>query len=112
MDNKKTLKSEYKERKIIGAVFRVVNTKNGMYLLDYTPDLRAKQNAFNFIISIDSCFHYKLQKDWMEFGGKAFNFEILETLEKKKEQTHNDFIDDLKTLEQFWGEKLDPLKRY
>jgi hypothetical protein len=42
----------------------------------------------------------------------VFTFEILETIEKKNEQTQEDFTTDLKTLAQMCGEKLDPSKRY
>jgi hypothetical protein len=49
---------------------------------------------------------------WTAFGDKAFIFEILEALEKKKEQTQDEFIDDLKMLEQLWKEKLDSSTRY
>jgi hypothetical protein len=112
MDRRKTLISEYKQRKIIGGIYRVTNTKNGRYLLDYTPNLQARQNAFDFMASSGSLFDYRLQKDWETFGEKAFTFEVLETIEQKKEQTRDGFIADLKTLAQLWSEKLDPSTRY
>ena len=112
MDRRKTLINEYKQRKIIGGIYRVTNTCNGMYLFGCATNLQAKQNAFDFMVSSGSCFHYKLKKDWAAFGGKAFNFEMLEALEKKKDQTNDEFIDDLKVLAQLWSEKLDSSKRY
>jgi hypothetical protein len=112
LDRKKELQKEYKERKIIGGVFRVVNTTNGKYLLDYTPNLQAKQNAFNFMVTQSSCFDYKLRSDWESSGGGAFTFETLDTLVKKDIQTPEEFQNDLKTLAQMWSEKLDPKKRY
>jgi hypothetical protein len=112
MDKRKTLINEYKQRKVIGGIYRVTNTRNGMYLLDYAPNLQAKRNAFDFMVSSGSCLDYRLQKDWTAFGGKAFIFEILETLEKKNEQTQDEFIDDLKMLEQLWIKKLDSSMRY
>ena len=112
MDRRKSLVNEYKQRKIIGGIFRVTNARNGMYLLDYTPNLLARQNAFDFMASSGSCFDYKLRKDLDMFGNAAFTFEILETLEKKKEQSQDEFIEDLKTLAQMWSEKLDSSTRY
>jgi len=112
MDRRKALKTEYKEGKIVGGVYRVTNTRNGMYLLDYTVNLQAKQNSFNFMVSFGSCLDYRLKEDLAALGGKAFIFEILEALEKKKEQSRDDFIDDLKMLMQLWGEKLDSSTRY
>jgi hypothetical protein len=112
MNRKKTLISEYKQRKIIGGIFRVKNTNNGKYLLDYTPNLQAKQNSFAFMSSSSSCFDYKLKKDWEMFGSRAFTFDIIATLEKKAEQTQDEFMNDLQTLAQLWSEKTDPLTRY
>jgi hypothetical protein len=112
MDKRKTLLNEYKQRKIIGGIYRLTNTSNGMYFLDHATNIQAKQNSFNFMVSSGSCFHYKLQKDWEEFGGKVFMFEILDTIEKKKDQSQNKFIDDLRMLEQMWSEKLNASNRY
>jgi hypothetical protein len=112
MDRRKTLTNEYKQGKIIGGIYRVTNTLNGMYLLDYAINLQAKQNMFNFMASSGSCLDYRMKKDWTAFGGKAFIFETLEVLEKKKEQTQDEFINDLKMLEQLWSEKLDSSTRY
>ncbi len=83
-----------------------------MYLLDHAANLQAKQNLFDFMVSSGSCSEYKLKKDWGEFGSQAFTFDVLETLEKKKEQTQQEFEDDLKILEQIWIDKLDSKKRY
>ena len=112
MDKRKTLKNEYKQGKIVGGIYRVANTRNEMYLLDYAANLQSKQNSFNFMVSSGSCLDYRLKKDLAEFGVQAFIFEILEALEKKPEQTRDEFIDDLKLLGQLWSEKLDPSKRY
>ena len=112
MDNRKVLINDYKQRKIIGGIYRITNTCNGMYLLNYATNLQAKQNSFSFMVSSGSCFDYKLKKDWTEFGGKSFTFETLETLEKKKDQSQEEFEEDLKVLQQIWSEKLDSSKRY
>lgn len=112
MDRKRTLINEYKQRRVVGGVYRLTNTRNGRYLLEYATDLQAKQNGFNFMVSTGACFNYKLQKDWDAFGGKVFAFEILEAIEKKKEQSQAEFTDDLKVLERMWSEKLDASNRY
>ena len=112
MDRKKELIQEYKQRKITGGVFRVVNTRNGKYLLDYTPNIEAKQNAFNFTSAQGSCVDYKLRRDCETFGSQAFVFEVLATLVKKSEQTQEEFLDDLKALAQLWAEKMDASLRY
>ncbi len=112
MDRRKELKDEYRQGKVTGGVYRLVNTCRGMYLLDYTPNLQAKQNSYNFAISTGSCLDFRLKEDWESFGGETFAFEILEALDKKKEQSQDEFMDDLKMLKQLWGDKLDPSNRY
>jgi hypothetical protein len=112
MENRTSLKNEYKQRKIAGGIFRLNNTKNGRYLLEHTPNLQAKENSFNFMVSTDTCFHYKLKEDWDIFGGSVFIFEVLEEIDKKKEQSQQEFISDLEMLEKLWSEKLDASKRY
>jgi hypothetical protein len=112
LDRKKELQKEYKERKITGGVFRVVNNTNGKYLLDCTPDLQARQNAFNFMVTQSSCFDYKLAGEWEAHGPGAFFFEVLDTLVKKDTQSPEEFQADLKTLAGMWSEKLDAAKRY
>ena len=64
------------------------------------------------MVSSNSCFEYSLQKDWAEFGSAAFTFEILETLEKKTDQSQDSFLDDLNMLKEMWSLKLDASKRY
>jgi hypothetical protein len=67
--DKKTLTNEYKQRKVIGGIYRVTNTRSGKYILDYTTNLQAKQNAFDFMTSSGSCLDYRLRNDLEEFGG-------------------------------------------
>jgi len=110
--DRKTLTDEYKQRKVLGGIFRITNTMNGKYYLGFAPVLQAKQNSFNFMISTGSCMYYELKQDWAEFGSDAFKFEILEEIEKKKDQTPGDFNEDLITLHGFWKEKLDASRRY
>ena len=40
---------------------------------------------------MNSCVHPRLKDDWVRFGGRAFRFDELETLEKKPEQNDSDF---------------------
>jgi hypothetical protein len=112
MEDRKARVNEYKERKIIGGVFRVINTRNGRYLLDYATDLKAKQNSFNFMVTTNASFDYKMDSDWKEFGAAAFTFEVLDALEKKKDQSQEQFVEDLKTLKQMWVEKGEVGERY
>jgi hypothetical protein len=110
--DRKTLKEEYKQNKVIGGIYRVTNTRNGKYLFNYAPNIQAKQNAFEFAASSNTVFDNRLRGDWESLGGGAFSFEVLETLEKKKDQTQEQFITDLEALAQMWNEKLESSTRY
>jgi hypothetical protein len=110
--DKKVLKEEYKQRKISGGIYRVVNTRNGKYVFGYAVDIQAKQNSFNFLGSSGACRDPRAVKDWQTFGNGVFSFEVLETLEKKKDQTQEQFIEDLETLAGIWDEKLGKGNRY
>ena len=112
IDRRKKLINEYKQLKQSGGIYKITNSLSGMYLLGHTSDLRGIQNRFNFSVSTGSCIHPKLQKDWKEFGGKTFTFDILESIEKKEDQSQDEFIDDLKTLEQIWHGKFDTSNEY
>ena len=111
-DRRKTLINDYKQRKIIGGVFKVTNTVTGRYLLDSAADIQARQNAFNFSVTTNNAFDYKMRKDWQESGAGVFKFEVLDSIEKKESQSREQFMEDLKTLEQIWMEKSDASKRY
>ena len=110
--DKKILKDEYKKREITGGVYRLINTRNGSYLLGYAIDLQARENRFNFQVASNSCPNPKLKSDWQMFGGQAYIFEVLETIAKKEAQTDNEFVDDLMMLEELWSEKLGSSNRY
>jgi len=112
MDRRRELTEAYKERKIIGGIYRVTNSRTGMYMLEHTQNLQAKRNSFDFMVSSGTCFHHKLQVDWADMGASVFTFEVLAELEKKPDQSQPGFIVDLETLAQMWADKLDPAKRY
>ena len=50
--------------------------------------------------------------DWDKFGAHSFVMEILEELERMKEQTPKEFREDLNTLKDIWLEKYDPDNLY
>jgi hypothetical protein len=110
--DRKELKDAYKQRKVTGGIYRVTNKRTGMYLFGFAPDIQAKQNAFGFSVSSSVVFDNRLRGDWEAFSGESFDFEVLETLDKKKDQTQEQFVEDLKTLAEIWDEKLDRSNRY
>lgn len=111
-EKRKELISEYKNRKISGGVFRIINTVTGKYILKNAVDLKGSENLFNFSLQTNFCFDPRAKKDWDEFGSKSFAFEVLEEIDMNEDQSPKEFKEDLKALEELWREKLDPLKEY
>ena len=85
----------------------IENTVTGKKLLAAETDLKGAENKFRFIQMTESvCPYGKLTADWRKFGAKAFFFRILEQLEQKEDQTREEFLDELKVLEELWREKF------
>lgn len=91
---------EYKEQKTKGGVYKITNTINKKSLIKSEIDLRSSKNRFDFSVSNGSCVNLKLQKDWKEFGGESFKFEILEEIEMKNDISTKEFKEQLKKLEE------------
>lgn len=112
MNRRKEIINQYKERKLHGGVYTITNTLSGKYLIGYAANLESVQNRFQFAMTTGSAFHPKLKKDWKELGAQAFTLEVLEELEQKTDQSQDEFLDELKTLEQLWRVNLDVSKAY
>lgn len=104
--NKKELAAAYKERKVVGGVYGIVNSENGKMLLLSTCDMQGSRNRFEFSKNTGSCINLKLRADWQKYGNTAFDFTVLEELTKKESQTDKEFAEDIDTLQELWGEKL------
>ena len=104
--SRKELTAAYKDRKVTGGIYAIVNSRNGKMLLLSTCDLLGSRNRFEFAKKTGSCINLKLQSDWQDYGNTAFDFKILEELTKKESQTDKEFTDDVETLLELWTEKL------
>jgi hypothetical protein len=105
-DRKKELKAQYKERKVIGGVFVIMNIATEKLLLDSTTDLQGSKNRFAFALQTGNCTDLKLQGDWARQGASAFVLEVLEELAKTETQTETEFSADIKCPKEMWAEKL------
>ena len=106
-DNRKELGQHMIDIEAIGAIYAVKNIENGKMFVDATAELQGTKNRFNFMKQMNDPFSMKLRADFMKYGKEAFVLEILETIEKKPEQTSEEFKEDLKDLKEIWLEKLD-----
>ncbi|WP_159887915.1 GIY-YIG nuclease family protein [Paenibacillus puerhi] len=105
-DRRKELQQQYSEIKTEAGIYRIVNTVNKKSYVDGSPNLR-NLNGYRFALNSGAHMNKELQSDWTKYGEDAFEFEVLEILEKKD----NPFFrikDELKKLEEKWLEKLRP----
>ncbi|MBC8585186.1 GIY-YIG nuclease family protein [Youxingia wuxianensis] len=102
---RKEILQEYKDRKTTGGVFSIANTATGEVWMGADFDLKACENRFQFSVMTDSCVFMRLQKQWKEYGAKAFVFQVMEEIEMKETQTREEFREDLKVLLELWLEK-------
>ena len=112
MNRRKEIIKEYKERKLLGGVYKITNTLNEKYLINHVANLKRVQNQFQFAINTGGAIDPRVRKDWEEQGAKTFKLEILEELEQREDQTQAQFMDELKTLEQLHRANFDPSKEY
>ena len=110
--NKKDLLAAYKQRKQIGGVYAITNTKTGKSLVLANSDIAGIQKRYEFAALTGGCFHPKLMRDAETYGNDAFTFLVLETLERKDTQTDKEFANDLDTLLELRLEQYRPEQLY
>lgn len=96
----------YRERKVTGGVYGYRNRANGKLLLQSTSDISKAGNHLAFSQEMGLCPHPLLRDDWDSSKGADYTLEILETLDKKPEQTDGEFADEISTLEALWRERI------
>jgi hypothetical protein len=106
MDRKKELKLQYKLMKPQMGIFIIRSRVNNKCHLQTAQDLRGVINGAR--VRLEGGFHpnRELQKEWKEFGAESFTIEILENLEYDKDESINDYSDELAILQMIWEEKL------
>jgi len=112
MSKRKELRQEYKARRRRGGVYIITNTQNGKYLVGHAADIASVRNHFDFAVTTGSAVHPKLREDWAESGPSAFVLEVREELEQGPDQSHAEFLEDLKLLGQLWRTNLDASREY
>lgn len=103
--SKQELKEQYKNRTIVGGIYRIKCNGNGKAWLRSTNDLQGSLNRFTFSVSVDSPVELCMAQAWKNYGKDSFSFEVLEEIKKKDSQTAREFSDDIRTLLDLWTEK-------
>lgn len=102
---KKELKEKYKNRVLIGGVYRITCSGNRKHWLRATPDMQGAKNRFSFSMETNSCPEVCMLPAWNEFGSASFAFEPLESIKKKDTQSECQFLEDVTVLLEMWTEK-------
>jgi hypothetical protein len=104
---RRQLSADYKAKRAVGGVYRIVHRPSGRYLLMAATDIRGAQNRFTFSQGTQTCTLPALLPLWKADGPDAFAWELLETLTQQPDQSAAQFKEDLVLLEQLWREKLE-----
>jgi len=104
--SKKALKEQYKNRVLVGGVYRIQCNANDAFWVRAAIDLQGSKNRFQFSLSMDSSPEPCMAEAWNQFGKSSFSYEILEELQKKELQTEGEFAEDINILLEIWTDKL------
>jgi len=104
-DQKKSLKDAYKEKQMVGGVYRIQCSGNQRAWIKATKNLAGQQNKYGFAIATGTAPEPGMRNEWLQYGVDSFSFTVLETLTKKKDQTEEEFGEDIDTLLEMWTEK-------
>lgn len=90
---------EYKERKVIGGLYKIVNTQTGdAFPLSMTANLQGIQNRFTLAKTSPMAFNLSMSAAFAQYGMDAFELQVVETLEKKPEHSDEEFHEELAAL--------------
>lgn len=105
-DKRKQLKNDYRNKPAVGAVYAIGCGGDPRRMIKSTTDIAGIQNRFQFAQATNTCPDPAFRGEWEKYGAEAFSFEVLEALEMKKDQTADEFADDIRLLHALWLEKL------
>ena len=88
-------------------VIQIQNKENGKIYIDSYPNLKNKWFTLQMQLDLGRFANAQLQKDWIEFGADAFNYEVLE---QKDTDKVTDIRWELKQILKPWLLKLQPFE--
>lgn len=106
MDKRKELKEKYKSMKPDMGVYIIKSDKSDKYFIEAAKNLNASINRARFTLELGSHINKELQALWNELGKSSFTIEILEKLEYDKDETKEDYSEELNILKLIWEERL------
>ncbi len=104
--DKAAAKREYKEAKRPMGVYRIRNTENGRNYVGFSTNALARMNRHRAELGFGSERCQELQSDWDSLGAAAFQFEVLDELERDADYAASPF-EELRILADMWVGKLE-----
>ena len=105
-ERRKELIEQYKQMKPDMGIFWVRSRTDNKCYLETSHNLKGKINSTLFQLDLGSHPYKELQRAWRDHGPDGFEVEILETLKYDKDETKQDYSEELDILRMVWEEKL------
>lgn len=106
---RKEIIKNYKDTPIPMGVYQLKNLKNGKILVGSTKNLHAQWGKYLLGFKLNACPIKELQDAWNELGEQGVSFEVIDTLDPKKDAPPKyNYANDLTILKELWIEKLQP----
>ena len=107
MDRKKELQEQYKQMKPEMGLFIVRSIIDKRCLIESTNNIKGTMNSILFQLKFGIYIPAReFQKVWKEQGENNFVVEVLEVLPYDKDETKQDYKEELALLQMIWEEKL------
>lgn len=103
---RKKYNASYKNRRLIGGVYMITCTESNKQWLRATKEMSVAQNRFQFSVDTNLTPEMCMIRDWQKYGPAAFNFEVLESIEKEEALSDEEFVEETKLLLEIWEEKM------
>ena len=87
-------------------VYRIRNSKRGKSYIGYSIDLQAIMNRQKAELKFGSHRNAELLGEWKSLGESAFEFEVLDELERD-DQSNADPTEELRILSEMWISKIE-----
>jgi hypothetical protein len=107
-NKRKEIIKNYKQTPVPMGIYQVKNLTNGKILIGSTKNLKARKNREWMEFETNRHPVKELQEVWNKLGEKGISFEIVDTLEPKKDDPLYNYTKELQVLEELWLEKLQP----
>lgn len=105
MNDRKTLKQQYRDVRSRAGVYAIRCLANGRALVGGSPNVEGTLNRHRFELRLGQHRNAQLRQDWRAHGEAAFAFEVIDRV-KPREEPGFDAAGELRALETLWREEF------